>query len=59
MSKRSFSSKPTEADLTTKALGSSPAASSYTGMTAASATEGCARRWASNSAGATCMPCGS
>lgn len=44
------------ADLTMKALGSSPASSLGTGITAASATAGCVRRWASNSAGATWWP---
>lgn len=56
MSMRSLSSRPTDDDLTTKAFGSSPAASSGIGMTAASPTAGCVRRWASSSAGATCKP---
>ena len=53
---RSFSSMPISDDLTTKALGTSPAESSGTGMTAQSATCGCVRRCASNSAGATWSP---
>ena len=56
MSMRSLSSRPTEGDLTTKAFGSSPAASSGTEITAASPTAGCVKRWASSSAGATCKP---
>ena len=44
MSMRSLSSSPTDDDLTTKAFGSSPAASSGTGMTAVSPTAGCVSR---------------
>jgi len=55
-SMRSFSSRPIEDDFTTNAFGNSPAASSCTGMTAASATAWWAKRCASSSAGATWRP---
>lgn len=51
------SSEPASADLTTMALGTSPAASSGIATTAQSATVGWVRMWASSSAGATCRPC--
>jgi len=47
----------TDADLTTNALGTSPALSSGTWITAQSATAGWARMCASSSAGATWWPC--
>lgn len=43
--------------LVTYALGTSPARSSGTGMTAQSETNSWERRWASSSAGATWLPC--
>src|SRR5690242_20349282 len=52
----SLSSSPTDGDLTTNALGTSPALSSGIWMTAQSLTAGWVRRWASSSAGATWWP---
>lgn len=54
---RSLSSSPTDGDLTTNAFGTSPDFSSGTWITAQSLTDGCVKRWASSSAGATWWPC--